>query len=58
LLKGKREYIKLLNENLYTWVYEHRFDKRTTKQEIISAYDEFCSKINIEEINKSIRIAH
>jgi hypothetical protein len=41
-----------VNDKLIDWVYENRFDKATTKEQIIEGYKAFCQKINLEEINK------
>ncbi|UOQ75093.1 HD domain-containing protein [Hymenobacter cellulosilyticus] len=53
--KYKYQYVKSINEKLYNWIYENRFDKSTSKEQIINAYDRFCSQIDIDEINRQIR---
>jgi hypothetical protein len=49
---GQAILVEKINETLIDWVYEYKFDKETTKEQIIEGYKAFCQKINLEEINK------
>lgn len=49
--RKKDKYEIVLNTNIYDWVFENRFDQKTTKKDIIKCYDDFCAKANIEEVN-------
>ncbi|MCL2598017.1 MAG: ATP-binding protein [Paludibacter sp.] len=37
-----------LNDKLYNWVYENRYDEKTTLEEIKKAYDEFVKEFKFE----------
>ncbi|KAA6321170.1 hypothetical protein EZS27_029150, partial [termite gut metagenome] len=39
-----------LNDKLYDWVYENRYDEKTTLEEIKSAYNSFTEEFSIEKI--------
>ena len=41
----------VVNEKLIDWVYENRFDNKTTKEQIRNAYDSFIKEYDINEIN-------
>ncbi|MDR3681121.1 MAG: ATP-binding protein [Flavipsychrobacter sp.] len=40
----------IVNDDVINWVYENRYDSKTTKEEIIEGYKLFCEKIDIKEI--------
>lgn len=41
-----------INDKLINWVYENRYDKKTTKEQIEKAYDKFCLMYKFEELFK------
>ncbi len=41
----------VVNEKLIDWVYENRFDNKTTKEQIRIAYDSFIKEFEIKGIN-------
>lgn len=41
-----------LNEKLFNWVFENRYDNKTTLEEIKSIYEDFTIEYKIEELNK------
>lgn len=43
---------EVLNEKVYDWVYDNRYDSKTTRKEIIDAYKLFTQTINLEELNE------
>jgi len=44
-------YIKIVNDNLFNWVYDNRYSKLTTREEVVEAYARFCSEVDLEVIN-------
>jgi len=42
-----------LNDKLYNWVYENRYDEKTTLEKIKKAYDDFVKEFQIETNNIS-----
>ncbi|WPO83803.1 ATP-binding protein [Chryseobacterium sp. JJR-5R] len=40
----------VLNDKVYDWVFENRFDKTTTKDDIIKAYDEFVEEFSLDSL--------
>jgi hypothetical protein len=42
-----------LNDKLYNWVYENRYDEETTLEEIKKAYDDFLKEFSIENNNEN-----
>lgn len=53
---NKREWEKSITENLIKWVFDNRYDNKTTFEEIENTYNQFVSQINIEQIKASIEI--
>jgi hypothetical protein len=51
---SKSKVVEHRNNSLYDWVYENRADKKVTREEIIGAYDAFCSLVDLDKINKSL----
>lgn len=49
---GKNEFKICINEKLYEWVYNNRYDKNITKEEIIKAYNKFTEEFSLDELNK------
>lgn len=43
----------VLNDKVYDWVFENRFDKTTTKDDIIKAYDEFVKEFSLESLKSN-----
>jgi hypothetical protein len=41
----------VINEKLIDWVYENRYDNKTTKEQIRNSYDSFIKEFDINEIN-------
>jgi hypothetical protein len=41
-----------LNEKIFDWVFQNRYNEDTTKAEIIACYNSFCKDFNLKEINK------
>lgn len=52
--REKSMFKKVINDKLLDWVFNNRFDIKTTKEQIESSYKDFCGKIDIEAINKSL----
>ncbi|GAB3244100.1 hypothetical protein GCM10027346_41470 [Hymenobacter seoulensis] len=50
--KSASVYEVSLNEKLYDWVYENRFDVNIAKDDIKKAYEELCAKIDIDDLNR------
>lgn len=46
---GKLELV--LNNQVYDWVFENRYDSKTTMEEIQETYKLFCEKYKLDEIN-------
>lgn len=44
-------YVKVVNDNLYNWVYSNRYSINTTREEIVEAYNRFCSVVDLDIIN-------
>ncbi len=44
-----------VNDKVIKWVYKNRFDKKTTKAEIKSAYKQFNADIDIEKVNNEAK---
>ncbi|AZA86389.1 hypothetical protein EG349_06105 [Chryseobacterium shandongense] len=42
-----------LNDKVYDWVFENRFDKTTTKDDIIKAYDEFVKEFSLDSLKSN-----
>ena len=42
----------VLNEKVYDWVYENRYNEKTTKEEIIETYREFVEAYDVDELNR------
>jgi hypothetical protein len=40
----------VLNNKVYDWVFENRFDKTTTKDDIIKAYDDFVKEFSLDSL--------
>lgn len=51
--EAKLEY--RVNNKLINWVYKNRYDKKTTKSEIKSAYKQFKADFDIEKINNETK---
>lgn len=49
--EGKSILKIVVNEKLIDWVYENRFDNKTTKEQIRNVYDSFIKEFDINEIN-------
>lgn len=43
----------VLNDKVYDWVFENRFDKTTTKDDIIKAYDEFVKEFSLDSLKSN-----
>lgn len=41
-----------LNDKLYEWVYENRFESSTTMEEIKKSYNDFIKEYDVNELNK------
>lgn len=42
----------VLNQKLYDWVFENRYDSKTTKEEVIESYRSFIESFDLEDLNK------
>ncbi|MCD4794112.1 MAG: ATP-binding protein, partial [Bacteroidales bacterium] len=42
-----------LNDKVFEWVYENRYDKKVTMQQIKNTYQKLINSIDLEEINRS-----
>jgi len=42
----------VLNDKVYDWVFENRYDTKTTREEIIETYKRFLETFNIDDLNK------
>ena len=49
----KIELKEVLNEKLFEWVFQNRYDINTTKEQIIEGYKSFCKSIDLGKINKA-----
>lgn len=47
-----RELQLVLNEEVYNWTYENRFEEKTTLEEIKQSYTKFAEEFNIDDLNK------
>lgn len=47
-------YEKAVNDNLYDWVFTNRYNEQTSKEDIIEAYNRFCSEVSLDYINNKI----
>lgn len=43
----------VLNDKVYDWVFENRFDKTTSKNDIINAYDEFVKEFSLDSLTSN-----
>jgi hypothetical protein len=44
---------EVCNDELINWVYENRYDEKTSKEDIEQAYRRFIDSIKLDEINKA-----
>lgn len=42
----------VINEKLIDWVYENRYENKTTKEEIRNAYNKFLLEYDVDELNR------
>jgi hypothetical protein len=42
----------VLNDKIYDWVYENRYDSKTTREEIVESYKLFLESYKVEELDK------
>lgn len=53
-INNKNYLKKVVNSKVIDWVFENRYDRKTSKEDIIKSYDDFCNTINLDEINKIV----
>lgn len=47
---GSKKLKVCINDKLIDWVYENRFDIKTTKEDITKTYDEFINKFSLDKL--------
>ena len=43
---------EVLNDKIYDWVFENRYDSKTTRKEIIKSYSLFTETFKVKDLNK------
>ncbi|MFW6047256.1 MAG: ATP-binding protein, partial [Candidatus Woesearchaeota archaeon] len=43
---------EVLNDKVYNWVYDNRYDTKTTRKEIVESYKLFIETFDLKELNK------
>ena len=43
---------EVLNDKIYDWVFENRYDSKTTRKEIIKSYSLFTGTFKVKDLNK------
>jgi len=49
--RNKYKLKEVLNDKVYDWVYKNRYNKNTTRDEIITSYKVFLETFKLEELN-------
>ena len=42
----------VLNDKVYDWVFENRYDSKTTRKQIVESYSDFLTDFPIKNLNK------
>lgn len=51
--ENRYDVLIVLNDKVYDWVFENRFDNTTTKDDIIKAYEEFINEFSLDSLKSN-----